>query len=287
MNEKKPYAAKKYLTSSEYITDCLFTLFIFFLGFKWTLLGIFWIPSQINPFMFLFFVIAWIYYNYIWLRTALYLPGTIMFVRHVYAQLGIKMPWHRCFYIALCKANKIRKEDITIKRQNSFIDVLAGTFTKPAVIVNFKRGEAHQISKAIFIHSHHKVFDLYKFLAPYFTPTFIVLLILTPFMPAYNYPFLAERLSSTPDLMSFSMYIAILPFKFLWVFKMLSLLAANLISPLVVLPADDIFASYVKETNLKINFAKVNTLSFDAVMAFVMTLISLVFYIFILGNILL
>ena len=289
-NRQKHYSLKPYFYSKGYFLSAAITLFIFFLGFKWTLLGAFWIPVIINPFIYAFVIIAWIYYNYVWLRTALYLPSTMLGVRRVYARFGVRLSWLKCFYITLCKANKIRKEDITLKRQDEYVKVLASTFTKPAVMVNFKRGEAHQLSTAIFIHIRHKVMELHRALIPYMVPTFIVILLLTPlfvFLPAYNYSFLAEKLNHTPPLMSFTMYILILPVKIVWVFKMLSLLAMNVVSPLLVMPATDLFAAYAKETNLKVQLKKRHTLSFDALMACVMIFTSLAFYISILANILL
>jgi len=287
---KKPYSVRPYVFDKGYLLSVAVTLFIFFLGFKWTLLGIFWIPVVINPFIYVFLLIAWIYYNYIWLRMALYLPSTMLGIKRTYNALGVKLSLPKCFYLTLCKANKIRKEDITLKRQDEYVKVLASTFTKPAVMVNFKRGEAHQLSTAIFIHIRHKVMELHRALIPYMVPTFIVILLLTPlfvFLPAYNYSFLAEKLNHTPPLMSFTMYILILPVKIVWVFKMLSLLAMNVVSPLLVMPATDLFAAYAKETNLKVQLKKRHTLSFDALMACVMIFTSLAFYISILANILL
>lgn len=287
---KKPYSVRPYVFDKGYLLSVAVTLFIFFLGFKWTLLGIFWIPVVINPFIYVFLLIAWIYYNYIWLRMALYLPSTMLGIKRTYNALGVKLSLPKCFYLTLCKANKIRKEDITLKRQDEYIKVLAASFTKPAVMVNFKRGEAHELSKAVFIHTRHKVVNIHKALIPYFMPIFIVVLILTPmfvFMPAYNYTFLAAKLSHTPPLMSFGMYLLILPVKIVWVFKVLSALFINIVSPLAVMPAAKVFADYAKETNLKIKFKKRHSVSFDAVMAALMIIISLAFYISILSNILL
>lgn len=288
--EKKPYLLMPWFIAKDYLISVAFTIFIFFLGFKWTLLGLFWIPVILNPFIYAFVVIAWIYYNYMWLRTALYLPSTMMGVKRTYAAFGIKLGWFKCFYLTLCKANKIRKEDITIKRQNEYIKVLAATFSKPAVMLDFKRGEAHQLSTAIFIHTRRKVVEIHKALLPYMVPVFIALLILTPlfvFAPAYNYAFLAEKLRHTPPMMSFWMYLLILPVKFLWIFKILSILAANIFAPLVFMPAIDIFADYAKETNLKLKLKTEHSISFDAAMAAVMIVISFVFYISIFSNILL
>lgn len=288
--EKKHYLLMPWFSAKDYLISVACTLFIFLLGFKWTLLGLFWIPVILNPFIYLFVVIAWIYYNFIWLRTALYLPSTMMGIKRSYAAFGVKISWLRCFYLTLCKANKIRKEDITIKRQNEYIKVLAATFSKPAVMLDFKRGEAHQLSTAVFIHTRRKVVDIHKALLPYMVPTFIALLILTPllvFAPSYNYSFLAEKLSHTPPMMSFWMYLIILPVKFLWVFAILSILAANIISPLAFMPAINIFAAYFKEKDLKLKLKKEHSISFDATMALVMIVISLVFYISILSNILL
>ena len=83
------------------------------------------------------------------------------------------------------------------------------------------------------------------------------------------------------------MYLLILPVKFLWIFKILSILAANIFAPLVFMPAIDIFADYAKETNLKLKLKTEHSISFDAAMAAVMIVISFVFYISIFSNILL
>ncbi len=288
--EKKRYLLMPWFTAKDYLISVAVTLFIFLLGFKWTLLGLFWIPVILNPFIYVFVVIAWIYYNFIWLRTALYLPSTMIGIKRSYAAFGIKLSWLKCFYLTLCKANKIRKEDITIKRQNEYIKVLAATFSKPAIMLDFKRGEAHQLSTAIFIHTRRKVVEIHKAILPYMIPTFIALLILTPlfvFAPSYNYAFLAQKLSHTPPMMSFWMYLILLPVKFLWIFTILSILSANIIAPLVVMPAINIFAAYAKEKDLKLKLKKEHSISFDAAMSVLMIVISLLFYISILSNILL
>lgn len=276
--------------SPGYIIAEIFTFAIFFLGFKWTLFGIYWVPFILNPFVYACVVLFWLYYNFAWIRTALYLPTTILYVSREYTLLDVKLTWWNCFYIALCKINKVRKEDRQMRRECDFIDVLAGAFRKPAILANFKRGEAKDASTAVFIHTKRKVISFYKAITPFMAPTFIVILILTPlivFLSSYNYRFFMEHFVSTPMMMTFGMYMIILPFKLIWVFMVLSVLAANVLSPLVTLPCINVFTDYVKEQKTPLNLYKKHTLSLEGFMCLFMLGASLAFYISIFVNILL
>lgn len=57
MKEQKLYTGKEVLFSKGYLTAQFFTLVIFFLGIKWTLFGLYWIPADINPVLYVCVVI--------------------------------------------------------------------------------------------------------------------------------------------------------------------------------------------------------------------------------------
>ncbi len=271
-----------------YILAQAFSFFIYLLGLKWTLFGLQVIPFVFNWFIYFCVVLFWLYYNYMWLRIALGIPTTMLCVSKTYEALGVKISFWKLFYLTLCKVNKLRKEDIRIRREREFIKMLAGSFRKPALVVNFKRGEAKDLSTAIFIHTKRKVISMYKGIMPYFAPTFVIILILTPilvFLASYNYRFLMESLGQ-PELKSFRLYLLILPFKLAWVFGVLSILASNILSPLVTLPCVKLFAQYVKDNNLQLNLGKKHRFPMEGFIALLMTAAALIFYISVLKNIL-
>lgn len=288
VNTPKYKAGDVFFTPS-YLLAQAFAFFIYLLGLKWTLFGLQFIPFVFNWFLYFCIVLFWLYYNYMWLRIALSFPTTMLCVSKTYEALGIKMSFWKLFYLSLCKVNKLRKEDIRIKRECEFIKMLAASFRKPAIVVNFKRGESKELSTAIFIHTKRKVIAMYKAVMPYFAPTFIVIVILTPilvFLASYNYRFLTEALGQ-PLLKGFRFYLLILPFKLAWVFGVLSILATNILSPLITVPCIKLFAQYVKENNLQLNLSKKHRFPVEGLISMVMLLASLIFYISVLKNILL
>ena len=290
MTKKQNYAGADVFFSAKYIFAQIINLIIFFLGFKWTLVGLYWIPPLLNPVLYICVVLFWLYYNFLWIRTALYLPSTYLAVRSLYNDLGVKLGVFKCFYIALCKLNRARKAEVKMRRETKFIRMAALSFIKAGILVNMSRFDAKELSKAIFIHSKKQVIDIFKFVLPYFAPTFAILLILTPltvFLSSHNYRYLIEHLTGAPVLISFWVYIIILPFKFIWVFMTLSSLAANIISPLLTLPLSKMFAQYVKDNNITLNLGKKHRLPFEGLASLFMILTALAFYISIFLNILL
>lgn len=290
MTNKTKYAGADVFFSAKYIFAQIITLIIFLLGFKWTLFGLYWIPPLLNPVLYVCVVLFWLYYNFLWIRTALYLPSTYLAVRSLYNDLGVELSVFKCFYIALCKLNRARKAEVKMRRETKFIRMAALSFVKAGILANMRRPEAKELSKAVFIHTKKQVIDIFKFVLPYFAPTFAILLILTPltvFLSSHNYRYLIEHFTGAPVMISFWIYIIILPFKLIWVFMTLSALASNIISPLLVLPLNKLFATYVKENDAPLNLDKKHSLPFEGFAALFMILTALMFYISILLNILL
>ncbi|WP_428066973.1 hypothetical protein [Candidatus Proelusimicrobium volucris] len=276
--------------SPSYVLVQICTLTIFFLGFKWTLFGLYWIPPLLNPVLYTCVALFWLYYNYLWIRTALYLPSTYLAVINVYADLGVKKSALQCFYIALCKLNRARKAELKMRRENKFIRMAALSFVKIGILANMRRTEAKELSKAIFIHTKKSVIDGFRFVLPYFAPTFAVILILTPLivlLSSHNYRYLIEHFIDKPVMISFWVHIILLPFKLIWVFMTLSTLAANIISPLLTLPFSKVFAKYVKENHIELDLKRKHHLPVEGLVALFMILTALVFYVSILLNILL
>ena len=177
-----------------------------------------------------------------------------------------------------------------MRRENKFIRMAALSFVKIGILANMKRGEAKELSKAIFIHTKKSVIEGFRFVLPYFAPTFAVLLILTPlivFLSAHNYRYLIEHFIDKPIMISFWVHIILLPFKLIWVFMTLSTLAANIISPMLTLPFSKVFAKYVKENHIELDLKRKHHLPVEGLVALFMILTALVFYVSILLNILL
>lgn len=245
---------------------------------------------MMNPLLYVCVALFWLYYNFLWIRTALYLPSTFYSTKYIYADLGIKLGFFKCLFIALCKLNRARKAEVKVKRESKLIRMTALSFTKIGILANMKRADAFELSKAVFIHTKRKVIAIYKVVLPFFSPTFAAILILTPlivFLSAHNYKYLIERFVDQAVMVSFWAYLILLPFKLIWVFMTLSTLAANIISPLLTLPLSKIFAEYIKEQDIKLDLARKHRLPFEGLMTLFMILASFIFYISIFLNILL
>ena len=268
--------------SARYLIAALCTLTIFLLGFKWTLLGMYMLPYVFNPFVYGCLIVFWLYYNFAWLRTALYMPAAMLLAARTYGALGVKISFWRAFKLALCKTDKIRKEDLQVLGAGGLVRVLARSFMKHGIILNFPRNEAERMSTAAFIRNKRKVFFCFRRAVPYIAPAFIAVLILTPttfFLSSFNYRYLIEKFTGAPMLMSFGIYLAFLPFGFIWIFLTLRLLAINLLSPLINLPEADLYAGYLTENKININFDKPQRLTFESIMAILMLCASAAFYI--------
>lgn len=290
MNIKKTYTGKEVLFSKEYITAQIFTLLIFFLGIKWTLFGLYWIPADINPVLYVCVIIFWLHYNFLWLRAALYLPSTVLAVNYVYGDLGVNLGFFKRFYIALCKLNRARKCELKMRRESKFIRMTALGFTKIATLVNKNKQDSREISKAVFIHTKRKVITVFRAVLPYFSPAFAAILLLTPvivFLSDYNYTYLIEHFTGKPPFVAFWVHLIILPFKLIWVFAALCALAANIMSPVITRPLSKIFAAYVKENKMELDLNKKHSLPLEGFVTLFMVLTALIFYISIFFNILL
>jgi hypothetical protein len=269
--------------SLPYLISTAFTLGIFLLGFKWTLLSLYWLPYVFNPFIYACVLLFWFYYNFMWLRTAMYLPSSLVLILRTYKAAGYDISLWRAFYLALCKVQKLRKEDMKLKRvDGGVVRMLSRAFMKHGIILNFRRDDAELISTSLFIHSKRKVFALLRELVPFFVPTFIVILILTPltlFLSSFNYGYLMEKFTGVPVFMSFNIYMFMLPFRLAWIFLILNLLAVNVISPLITMPAADLYGAYLSRNGIKINADKRQTADFEGIMALLMLCASMVFYV--------
>jgi hypothetical protein len=268
--------------SPRYLMVLLCTMTVFLLGFKWTLLGIYMLPYAFNPFIYICLIVFWLYYNFVWLRTALYLPAIIALTTRIYGAMGVKINFWRAFKLALCKADKIRKEDLHMLRDGGLVRVLARSFMKHGILLNFPRNEAERISTAAFIHNKRKVFTCFRRVVPYIAPAFIAVLILTPltfFLSSFNYRYLVEKFTIAPVLTSFWIYLAFLPFGFIWIFLTLRLLILNLLAPLVNLPEADLYARYMLENKMNIAFNKPQRPAFESIMAVLMLCASAAFYV--------
>ncbi|MDR1684230.1 MAG: hypothetical protein LBR90_02045 [Elusimicrobiota bacterium] len=273
--------AGKVFLSPAYLLAQAFTLAIFFIGLKWTMLGIYWLPYIFNPFIYLCILLSWFYYNFLWLRTALYLPTAMLFVSRAYDAVGVKLPLWRVFYVALCKLQRLRREDVKIKRSGALVRFLARGFMKHGIILNFPRPRAEEISIALFIHRKRKVIEMFKVLAPYLLPAFIAVLILTPgvlFLSSFNYRYVIESQPALSAFASFWLYLVTLPFSLTWIFLMLNLLAVNILSPLFFLPSAKMYGDFLKENKEPVNFNKPQRPSAEAVLALLMTAASASFY---------
>ncbi|MDR1124104.1 MAG: hypothetical protein LBL61_05905 [Elusimicrobiota bacterium] len=265
-----------------YLAALLCTLTIFLLGFKWTLLGMYMLPYVFNPFVYICLIVFWLYYNFVWLRTALYLPASIALALRSYNALGVKISFWRALKLALCKADKIRKEDLHLLRAGGLVRVLARSFMKHGILLNFPRNEAERLSTAVFIHNKRKVFLCLRRIVPYLAPAFIAVLILTPttfFLSSFNYRYLIEKFTAAPLLTGFWIYLAFLPFGFIWIFLTLRLLIVNMLGPLVNLPEADLYAQYLLENKINIAFDKPQRPAFESIMAVLMLCASAAFYV--------
>ena len=290
MKEQKPYTAKEVLFSKGYLTAQFFTLVIFFLGIKWTLLGLYWIPADINPVLYVCVIVFWLHYNFLWIRNAIYLPATMLAVNYVYGDLKTNYGFLKRFYIALCKLNRARKAEVRMRRETKFIRMAAFSFTKIATLANKNKQDSQEISKAVFIHSKKKVISVFRTVLPYFSPLFAAILLLTPlivFLSDYNYTYLIEHITGRPPFTAFWIHLIILPFKLIWVFAVLCALISNIISPIITSPLSKIFALYVKQNNTDLNLTKKHHLPLEGFLTLFMILTAFIFYISIFLNILL
>ncbi|MDR0953409.1 MAG: hypothetical protein LBM71_04405 [Elusimicrobiota bacterium] len=275
------YKISKEFFSPSYLTAQAITIIIFMLGFKWTLFGLYWIPFILNPFIYGALVLCWLYYNFLWIRTALYIPSSAILVRRTYLSIGVKISWAKAFYIAISKITRIRKEYSKVKKINRFIKMLALVFVKSGIILNFPRWRAQEISKALFIHKKRKVMAFFKATTPYITPVFLAMLILTPliaFLSDYNYRYMIENFVNEPMLKVFSVYIIVLPFRLVWIFLMLNTLATNIIGPLISLPCADLYGPFLKENNEPIDLKRRQTPTIEGLIALLMIIVATAFY---------